>query len=76
MVLPKTTWSVRRDVQWFLGSPREEKCGESFRLGLQLSSKVCTVTLEPVCHCVLFIVQVGNVSLLSQVLLILIELKV
>lgn len=66
----------KRCAMVFRQSTRREMWRELWIRSAAFIQGLYGCTLEPVCHCVLFIVQVGNVSLLSQVLLILIELKV
>lgn len=65
VIFSKTTWSIRQDVQGVVGSPCEDKCGESLGLGLQLSAEFCSV-LQSACCCALFLatIQVGETSLL------------
>lgn len=66
VIFSKTTCSIRQDVQCFVGSPCEEKCGESLGLGLQLSTEACSILLQPVCCHTPFLatVQVCDTSLL------------
>lgn len=66
VIFSKTTWSIRQDVQGFVGSPCEEKYGERLGLSLQLSAEVCSVPLQSGCCCAPFLatVQVGETSLL------------
>lgn len=66
VIFCKTPCSIRQDVQCFVGSPCEEKCGESLGLGLQLSAEACTIKLQSVCCHTPFLatVQVRDTSLL------------